>query len=99
MVRGKTVVATALIIGGLYLLVKKAAAGGEEIELQSGWNQLTYRGPSRTMEDLFASIWDYLEIVYRWDPVVEWIHVTSGMYIPDNTLLLIRVSQDCLWQY
>lgn len=95
----KNILALLFLAGGAagYVLAVKHFSGNK-VELQTGWNTVTYKGKEQTGVKAFASIVDYLVIAYFWDGE-NWQQVTGDTLMVPGGEYNIQVTQDCTWVF
>jgi len=65
-----------------------------------GANIVAYSGPSQSVEDAFASIWDYwLGAMYYNNTTKYWEQVLSGYVMVPNIPYLVWVDRNCVWTF
>ena len=90
--------AVAVVAAALFFATLAEAAGA--ITLTAGWNDVVYTGKEQTAERAFASIIDYLEIVYYWEAETNlWVLVQADTIMVQGEIYWISVTQDCIWTF
>jgi len=95
----KSVLALLFLAAGTtgYVLVAKHFSGNK-INLQAGWNAITYKGKEQSAIEAFASIIDYLVIAYYWDGET-WHQVSGETMMVQGGEYNINVSRACTWEF
>ena len=92
--QGLILLGLAAVVAGMILFTKNG------IRLRAGWNELTYTGPPQTFNQAFASISEYLTMLYAWDDQLEqWRVPVMDEVLPTGFYLAIQVSRDCTWTF
>jgi len=69
------------------------------VQLYNGWNAVAYSGEPQPAIDAFASVVDYVSIVYYWNAETQlWELVITDTTMKD-AVYFVRVTQDCIWVY
>jgi hypothetical protein len=97
--KGQTALAVGFLTAGIIgiaLTVRHFTS--QHIVLYEGWNVVTYYGPEKPASEAFASIMEYVQIVYQWDGQ-NWNQVAGDTMMVKGEEYNIEVNQDCTWTF